>query len=39
MSPACVELDDHQHRGLIANCPGTMTDSTVMRDAPLIFAE
>ena len=39
MSPTRVELDDHQHGGLIANCPRTMTDSTVMRDASLIFPE
>ena len=39
MSPPCVELDNHQHGGLIANCPRTMTDSAVMRDAALIFPE
>ena len=39
MGPPCVELHDHQHGGLIANCARTVTDSTIMRDAALIFSE
>jgi hypothetical protein len=39
MGPPCVELHDHQDGGLSANCPRTMTDPTVMRDAALIFSE
>jgi hypothetical protein len=39
MGPPCVELHNHQHGGLSANCSRTMTDATVMRDAALIFPE
>ena len=39
MGPPCVELHDHQHGGFIADRARTMTDSTVMRDAALIFPE
>jgi len=34
-----VELHNHQHGGFVADCPGTMTDSTVMRNAALVFPE